>query len=164
MANEQREVRKQNHRKGMRLLAALAIEHGLRFLDDTRDAETKKMIEQDIAVVRAENDFEIRRRFADAKHRKAAHTPESLMLQGSRALLALAKHKGTPRDGSLRMVMYFPIEAAFLHGDKSGRSSQEQEAESKWQATVIDPLQNRLMEDYGGETVPSEIEKLQQSV
>lgn len=158
MTNEEKEKRKQNHRRGMRLLAALTMEHGLRLLSP--DEETKKTIEEDIAIVRSGNEFSIRSRYSAAKRRKAGYTPAGLLLQGSIAMLDLAKCRSHVPDGPLRAVIYFPGEAAFLIDDKKGRSSGERRAEWDWQEAVIHPLRARLFEDYGGETVPAEIEQL----
>jgi len=158
MTNEEKEKRKANHRKGMRLLAAFAIEHGLRLLSP--DDEARKAIEEDIAIQRSGNESEIRSRYSVAKRRKVSYTPAGLLLQGSTAMLDLAKCRGHVPDGPLRAVIYFPGEAAFLIDGKRGRSSGERRAEWDWQEAVIHPLRDRLFEDYGGETVPAEIEQL----
>lgn len=51
MNSQEKELRKQNHQKNMRLLAALAVEHGLRFLPSGDKFRT--LIEADIAVLRS---------------------------------------------------------------------------------------------------------------
>jgi hypothetical protein len=157
MTNEEKEKRKANHRKGMRLLAALIIEHGLRLLSP--DEEAWKIIEEDIATVRRGSESEIRSRYSAAKRRKVSYTPAGLLFQGSTAMLDLAKCRGHVPDGPLRAVIYFPGEAAFLIDSERGRSSGERRAEWDWQEAVIHPLRHRLFEDYGGETVPSEIQQ-----
>jgi hypothetical protein len=158
MTNEEKEKRKQNHGKGMRLLAALTIEHGLRLLSP--DDEARSAIEGDIAIVRSGGESEIRSRYLAAKRRKVSYTPAGLLLQGSTAMLDLGKSRGHVPDGLLRAVIYFPGEAAFLIDGERGRSSGERRAEWDWQEAVIHPLRDRLFEDYGGETLPTEIEQL----
>jgi hypothetical protein len=158
MTSEEKELRKQNHGRGMRLLAALTIEHGLRFLSP--ENESRRMIEEDIAIVRSGNDFEIRSQYSKAKRRKVSHSPEGLLLRGATEMLYVAKHRGNVRHGLLRNVIYCPGETAFLIDEKRGNGSQEQKAEQDWQESVIDPLCHRLFEDYGVQTVPDEIERL----
>jgi hypothetical protein len=158
MTNEEKEKRKANHRKGMRLLAALTIEHGLRLLSIEDGA--RKLIQEDIAIVRGGNESEIRSRYSAAKRRKVSYTPAGLLLQGSTAMLSLAKCRGHVPDGPLQAVIYFPGEAAFLIDSERGRSSGERRAEWDWQEAMIRPLRHRLFEDYGGETVPAEIQQL----
>jgi hypothetical protein len=105
-----KEVRKVNHQRSMRLTAALALEHGLRFLP--ADDLTRKVIEEDIEIVRQGGDCQ--EQYKQAKKRKIGYTPIGLLLQGSVALLKLAKYRGYPTDGMLQNVCYFPTEAGYL--------------------------------------------------
>jgi hypothetical protein len=142
----EKDIKKENHRKSMRLVAALALEHGLRFLPPKH--AVRKLVEKDITIVRHGDEFEIKARHTQAKKRPVNYTPEGLMLQGARALLFLAKHKGYPSHGLLKNVCYFPTEAGFL-SSKSNDGRAEQHAEWEWQDKNIQPLVEQIFQSWG---------------
>lgn len=158
MTEQEKELRKCNHKWGMQLLAALTIEHGLRLLAESD--EVVQLIREDIAIVRSANEWEIKSQYAQAKRRKVDYTPAGLLLQGSTAMLFLAKHGGHISDGPIQSVLYFPDEAAYLVDCKKRPESGERAAEQNWQTTIVRPFVHRLFEDYGGAVVPTEIEQL----
>jgi hypothetical protein len=142
VTEQEKDLRQRNHKRGMQLLAAFTIEHGLRLLPS--DDKAAVLIREDVAIVRRANEWEIKSRYAEAKRRKVSYTPAGLLLQGSTAMLFLAKHQGHIPDGPIQSVLYFPDEAAYLVDCKKGEKSREREAERNWQATKIRPLLGRL--------------------
>lgn len=155
------EEQKHGHRYAMRLLAALAMEHGLRFL--AADDAVRKTIEEDIKIVRAGEEFEIEERYKQAKERKVSYTPPGLLLQGANALLYLAKHKGYPPSSLIQRVLYFPTEAGFLVSSAKRvweEYGKEQHAERQWQEENLLPLERRLFQEWGEAGVLEDIKKL----
>lgn len=145
----------------MRLLAALAIEHGLRFLTDSTDGtDARRVIEEDIEIVRTRSDFEIAHRYKQAKKRKVDYTTPGLLLQGSTAMLYLGKHGGYPPGCLVERVFYFPTEAGYLIKTGLRSFGKHQRAEYVWQEKYLRPLLRRLFDKWGDPATLADIKTL----
>jgi hypothetical protein len=145
------ETKKQNHRRSLRLLAAYALEHGLRFLP-VGDA-VRQIIEEDIAVVRRGNQSEIAAQHKARKKLKTLvkYTPAGLLFQGTLEMLYLARHKGYPSDGILQMVFYFPAEASTVVHTTAENWGREEAIEKEWQHKNLRPLEDKIFREFGTE-------------
>jgi len=143
------EEQKNNFRYGLRLIGALGLEHGLRFLPE-KDP-TRKLIEEDIRLVRTTDDYPaFASRYKQAKKRKVSYSVPGLLTQGAQALLYLAKHGGYPTDGLVRRVLYFPTEAGYMFDiENHDTYGAERRAECAWQETNLWPLRSRLFAQWG---------------
>lgn len=158
--SEKSEREKIQHQRDSRMIAALTIEHGLRFLD--ADDPTRALIEEDIRVVRTRDRDAIAQRHKESKKREKSYTVPGLLLQGSEAMLWAGKHRGYVSGGWLDWVTYFPEEAGFLSNKDIRRiedvdvSHTIRHSERKWQDRWIRPLIHRLFNEWGTElNVPS---------
>jgi hypothetical protein len=149
LTNEQKE----NHRRGCRLLAALAVEHGLRLL--SADDPARKLIEEDIRIVREGSKSDISRRYTLAKKRRTDGVTVGVaagrLLCSSRRMLHLAKQQSLLEGFWLASVFFWAAEAAGgdwiknsdIYGDK------EERAEQEWQEKNLWPLESRLFQCCG---------------
>jgi hypothetical protein len=131
----------------MRLIAARTLEHGLRLLK--YGDPVRKVIEEDIRIVREDGDCEGRHK--EAKRRKMGYTVPGELLLSSRAMLYLAKHRGYPNHGLLRNVSVRVVEAASLANPSGSRSWNEAcpAEEIKWQDENIDPAVHYIFDHFG---------------
>lgn len=90
----------------------MIVEHGLRFLPE--DNETRKTIEEDIAIVRSHDQDAIGRRFKAAKKRKISYTPAGQLLYGSGKMLFAAKHRAPSAMLIDPCITFYPTEAGYL--------------------------------------------------
>ena len=151
--------RRVNHQKTMQLLAAMVVEHGLRFLPP--QDETRKTIEEDIAIVRSHNQRAMEARYRIAKKRKISYTPAGQLLYAAGKMLYAAKHRAPSAMLIDPCITAYTAEAGYLVSEQeiwrtqdwsqSGGQLKEQRAEYDWQEKRVWPLLRKIYEDYGGE-------------
>ena len=157
--------RRVNHQKTMQLLAAMVVEHGLRFLSP--QDETRKTIEKDITIVRSHDQRAMEARYKIAKKRKISYTPAGQLLYAAGKMLYAAKHRAPSALLINPGITVYTAEAGYLVSERemvrtrnwTGSHLSEQRAERDWWEKRAFPLLRKIYEDYGGEFDLAEFSK-----